>query len=238
MNKGKINQNSVRDFYNHIPEIWPEYDLWHQYSNKTIKDFLYKHMFLKDCYTLNAGSAGNTYGLPYKMHHVDICDEKISNLPNSTVASIEDLPFHSDSFGGIICVGSVINYCDAVSVISEFARVAKTSAKLILEFESSSGFEYRKQASYNKDATIVTVDFLGQPHTQWLYSENYLKEILSDNNWKIEVSYRFHILSSLILSITKNESYSSQFAKFDNKLQHFPYINRHSNNIVFLCEKL
>ena len=72
--------------------------------------------------------------------------------------------------GSIVCVGSVINYCDAGTVIAEFSRLSKPGAVLVLEFESSGGFEYRKRACYKESATVVTVQFQGSAHTQWLYS--------------------------------------------------------------------
>lgn len=53
-----------------------------------------------------------------------------------------DLPFAENSIDNILCVGSVLNYCDAIAAISEFNRVLKYNGHLILEYESSWGFEY------------------------------------------------------------------------------------------------
>ena len=47
-----------------------------------------------------------------------------------------DLPFAENSIDNILCVGSVLNYCDAIAAISEFNRVFKYNGHLILEYES------------------------------------------------------------------------------------------------------
>ncbi len=103
-----------------------------------------KNKFAENSYVLNARSGGNSYNLKCKQHHVDIADKKISHLELFTVSSIENLPFNDDCFDGIICVGSVINYCDAMQTISEFSRVLKRNDILIIEFENSYGYEFIK----------------------------------------------------------------------------------------------
>ena len=121
-----------------------------------------------------------------EMVHVDIAEKKLVGIPNAVVSSIESMPFPNGRFDSIVCVGSVINYCDAGAVVAEFSRVAKPGAVLILEFENSGGFEYRKEACYKESAAVVTVQFQGVAHTQWLYSVPYIKSLLKAHCFSIE----------------------------------------------------
>lgn len=75
-----------------------------------------------------------------------------------------------NSIDNILCVGSVLNYCDAIAAISEFNRVLKYNGHLILEYESSWGFEYIGKKCYKSDACIITTEYIEKEHTQWLYS--------------------------------------------------------------------
>ena len=78
---------------------------------------------------LNAGSGGSIYnGISGKFFHVDISDKFIKELPNSYVASIENLPFNTNFFDTAICVGSVINYCDALTALSEICLLYTSDA--------------------------------------------------------------------------------------------------------------
>ena len=227
-----------RSFYETVPKVWPDDDMWHTYSRKQIEKYIQKQSFQKDGYILNAGSGGNDYEISYRMHHVDIAKNKIEHLPNATVASIEALPFDSEIFTDIICVGSVLNYCDAVSAISELSRVLKKTGRLILEFESSWGFEHINTYAYEKDAEIVSLNYFGQFQSQWLYSYNYIRKIIKGLNYEIKDIYRFHIISGLHYNIYHSENKAAPLAMFDCILRYMPFLNRHSNNIMLTCIKL
>ena len=60
------------------------------------------------------------------------------------------MPFESDKFDYIICVGSVINYIDDFASLSEFYRVLKKNGILIFEYENSKGYEYLGKEDLNK----------------------------------------------------------------------------------------
>ena len=144
-----IDHDKVRKFYERVEEIWPKEDLWHMHSYKELNAFLHNLCFSPNAYILNAGSGGNDYGLPHKMHRLDIAENKISNFENHTVGNIELMPFSGKKFTDIICVGSVINYSDAMTAIAELARVLIKKGRLVLEFESSGGYGYRGSKAYN-----------------------------------------------------------------------------------------
>lgn len=187
---------------------------------------------------MNAGSGGNAYEIDCEMTHVDIADEKLKGIPNAVVASIEATPFPDETFDGIICVGSVINYCDAGKVIHEFHRVLKAGGKLYLEFESSWGYEYRGKLPYGASAQVVTVQFQGSDHAQWLYSLPYITALLKASSFKVTDVYAYHIFSALALNVLKDESKAVKYAKFDKVGRKLPWVAKHANNFILTCVKL
>lgn len=238
---GRLNQldeNQVRNFYEAVPSVWPDDDMWHMYSRKQIEKYIQKRIIRKDGYILNAGSGGNDYGINFRMHHVDIAKNKIEHLPNATVASIESLPFNNETFSEVICVGSVLNYCDAVTAIAEISRVLKKSGRLILEFENSWGFEHINTPAYKKDAEIALLNYCGQYQSQWLYSYNYISTILKGLGFKLVDIYRFHIISGLHYNKYHDENKAAPLAKLDGVFRYIPFVNKHSNNIILSCFKL
>lgn len=235
----RVDLDEIRDFYNNASEIWAPNDHWHLWSRKQIQNFIDKIDFTHCNLVLNAGSAGNDYGVrSKKMIHIDIAEDTLRGVPNSVVGNIEHLPFEDELFDGIICVGSVINYCDALAVISEFSRVSKPGANVIIEFENSAGYEYRKTSAYKQPATTVTVKFQGKDHTQWLYSISYIKALLLEYGFEIKRLFPFQIMSSLILSITKDETASVRYARFDNLVRKLGPVAMHANNMIVYCKKL
>lgn len=234
----KLDINEVRDFYNTTKAIWAPTDYWHQWSYNQIKKYLSKLKISPQEHVLNAGSGGNSYNINCDMIHVDIAEEKLKSIPNAVVSTVENMPFTSSIFNRVICVGSVINYCDASATITEFSRVLKTNGILILEFENSGGFEYKGTPIYNKSAGVVTVKFQGKNHKQWLYSLPYIKALLKANSFSIENIFAYQICSSLALHLCGNESKAVKYARFDCMARKIPQIAAHANNYIICCKKL
>ena len=233
-----VDLNEVKKFYNQVPEIWAPTDIWHQWSRSQIQKYLNAVPFSRQGNILNAGSGGNDYGITCKeMVHVDVAEEKLKGIENAVISSVESMPFPDSRFDSIICVGSVINYCDAGAVISEFSRVSKSGATLVLEFENSGGYEYRKKACYKESAAVVTVQFQGSAHTQWLYSVPYIKSLLKVHHFSIQDVYPYHICSSLALSLNGLEEKSTRFAQFDTLVRKIPLFAAHANNYIIRCKK-
>lgn len=233
----KLDQDKVKNFYNKVSNVWGNHDPWHDYSQKVISSYINKQAFFQNSIVLNAGSAGNSYNIDCKtMYHVDIADEKIKNVENAVVASIENLPFNDESFDNILCVGSVLNYCDALAAISELSRVLKSNGNLILEYESSWGFEYVGKECYKKDACIITTEYIETQHTQWLYSPVYISTILKSCGFFIKNKYPFHILDGL-LSKFMNDQLAVRFTQLDKFIGKCPFWKKHGNNIILCCIK-
>lgn len=234
----KIKTEEVKEFYEQIEKVWPEDDQWHQYSRSQIYHYISTMKYEKDAYILNAGSGGSNYGLSQKMMHVDIAENKITGFPEHIVSSVENMPFKKNTFNDIICVGSVINYCDAIATIHEFSRVIVPNGSLILEFESSWGYEHRKNSSFKQDADIVQLPYFGELHSQWLFAPKYISNILNTEGFRINNEYRFHYLSGISFSKYHDENKAIRYVKFDSLCKRIPFVRQHSNNVIFSCTKL
>ena len=236
MNNFKI--EDIKKYYDEADEIWPISDKWHKKTNTTILRYLKTIRWSPDSYVLNAGSGGSDYGLPYRFHHVDISSNRMDDIPLFTRANIEHLPFDNATFDNCICVGSVLNYCDAVAALSELSRVLKTNGELVLEFENSWGYRYRGTKDYGVSASVVTIDFRNTAHTQWIYSDKYISSLCAQYGFAMISKKNFHILSSLVLSLSKDETRASRYFYLDNVTAFMPLLSRHGNNIIYRLKKV
>lgn len=234
----KLNQEKIKSFYNNVTDVWWTQDPWHDYSKAVISSYINHKDIFENSIVLNAGSAGNSYGIKcHLMYHVDIADEKIKNIENAVIASIEKLPFENLFFDNILCVGSVLNYCDALTAISELSRVLKQNGNLILEYETSWGFEYIHKDCYKKDACIITTEYIEKEHKQWLYSPKYILKILKAYNFNVVEKYPFHISDGLF-SKFMNDQLSVNLVQIDKLLCKLPFFKEHGNNLILHCKKI
>lgn len=231
----KLNLSETKQFYEAAENVWSN-SYWYQYSYNFIWNYLHKSPITKCNYILNAGSAGNNYGITCRMHHIDIAENKINDCTEYTIGSIECIPFNENYFDGAICVGSVINYTDAITSISELIRVVSPNGIIILEFENSNSLEYLFTKEHKKDASLISTDYLGKNQKQWIYSYNYIMSIIeSYKNIKILDITGFHIIDSLF---AKNESIAKKFNKFDKFFNSHVATKKLSGNIIVTLKKL
>jgi ubiquinone/menaquinone biosynthesis C-methylase UbiE len=237
-----INLEDVAKKYNRLDKIWDDNDKWHLWTKSAIDRFVKKSLDhvggCKGLRILNAGSAGYSYNIPEEnILHVDIARDKIAHLPNSIVADIHNLPLREVDFDLILCVGSVINYCDPVQVVQEFERVSKKGGYLILEFENSFTLELVGTRDFNKRVVLVKSFHNGEPEKLWYFSENYIKELAKLAGYRIVLVDRIHILSPLIYRITHNETTAAMFARWDGFCSRIPLVRQFSSNSMFLLFK-
>ena len=233
-----MQEKSAKELYSLLEKVWPENNRWYDYTKKSISKFIYKNLSTilnKDSIYLNAGSGGSNYELLGTCYHVDIASNLIKNFQHSYVCSIEKLPFCDNFFDAIICVGSVINYCDPYPSIIELARTLKPGGLLIIEFERSNTAELFGKRGYGKAASMQRYNYLGQVHTLWLYSESHIKQLLLHNHMRIIRIQRFHICSALANRLTGNEEASGKFCKYDYLFKPISYVSAH--NAILLCIK-
>jgi len=215
MDNADIDKEKVKKFYENVDTVWPKNNKWHFVNQKEIVKFIRKLNLKQNYNILNAGSGGNNYELDIDMYHVDIAENKISKYQYYIVSNIEKMPFTNEYFDVALCVGSVINYCDAIATIHELSRVIKHKGLLILEFENSFSFEFKNTDAFKSNASVITTTYFNKPHIMWVYSLDYIISILSNYNFIIDKVYSYHILSSLIYYYTKNENKSAKYAIFD-----------------------
>lgn len=241
-NNNKIDLNSVKNMYNEMQEIWPRGDLWYQYTYSQISRFLKKvskkYNFTKNMDILNAGSGGNSYDVPGKHYHVDIAEQKLKNIPNSYIENIENLSFPNKKFDVCICVGSVLNYCDALAALAEISRVLKHGGILILDYDQSHSFEFIGTPYFNQKACIIETFNSGYIDKTWIYSPEYISSILRYNNFNILDTQKYHIITLFIYRITHNENMASAFSKFDKVVSYMPILRNFSCNLILCSQKI
>lgn len=234
-----MKEESAKEIYSALNKVWPENNYWYDYTLERIVSFIVQNFSqMLDCESiyLNAGSGGTTYDIPGCCYHIDIAPNLLKGLTHAYIASVEKTPFASGYFDAAICVGSVLNYCDAYSAITELSRVIKPNGLLILEFERSNTAELWFSKEYGKSSTIQKYEYLNHLHTLWLYSEKYIKNILKNSSFKVIEYKRFHNLSAIINKITKNENFAGRFSKYDSFFKPFSYLMAH--DIILLCQKI
>lgn len=232
----------IANKYDNIETIWNKNDHWHQYTIRVIdafvKEAISKINITDQTVILNAGSGGNTYGIAEQNQiHVDVAGSKIDQLPKHIIADIQNLPIEDASVDIILCVGSVINYCDPVLVISSFGRSLVEGGFLVLEFESSRTFELLGKSSFNKPATLVDTFYYGEKEKLWYFSEQHIITLTRLSGFEVLACKHFHLLSPLIYRLFKNEKVASRFAKLDDLLCRVPILRKISSNIILLLRK-
>lgn len=231
----KLDINETKEFYERAENVWSN-SSWYKYSYSFIYNYIHCSALTKCQYIFNAGSAGNTYDLNCRMHHMDIAKNKIEKCDEYTIGSIESIPLENNTFDGVICVGSVINYTDAIISISELIRIADKNGIIVLEFENSNSFEYLFKKVYKSDATIIDTEYLGNSQKQWIYSYEYITSVIrSFKNIEIVDITGFHILDSLF---AKQESIAKFFNKYEESLNKNAFMKKHAGNIILTLKKL
>lgn len=238
----KIDLNEVAKKYHSRQQIWEPNDKWHLYNHEKIGQFL-NQINLKDSLQnkliLNAGSGGQGYDLPENnMYHFDLVDVNIKDKKNYSIGNIESLPYANGFFDMVLCVGEVINYCDAFKSIHEFSRVLKMGGELILEYESSRTLELIFRKEFNTSSVITQTFFQGRPEMLWYYSENYINSILNEVGMEIVKIERFHILSILVYRITQSSNFSVKFATLDAIARNIPGIKGCASNVIICARKI
>ncbi len=164
-------------------------DDWHTYCGEQTAKIVSDHLktpHSNSRWLLNAGSG--IYELPlesWSVVSIDLFFEPIRNRQLSICASVEHLPFAAATFGGIVCVGEVLGYCDPAKAIPEFARILAPSGKLLLDFGSTFSSRHWFSHSYGRAADQTVVPYNGSMERIWNYSPAYLASLLHSYGFEI-----------------------------------------------------
>jgi SAM-dependent methyltransferase len=220
-------------------EASPFETLWYNIAEERIYRRLRKWLKNKinaKTLILNAGSGGIDYGIKDgTMVHLDIVDKLVNMHEKHLVASIDSIPCDDNSFDVVICVGSVLNYTDIILGIKELCRVLKPSGTLILEFERSNSAEFIFTKNRHQNVAFCDEKYGNQRHKYWVFDEKFVLYTLEHYGMNCKKKFRFHIVSSLILRITKSEKLAARFAFFDYCCQLFSY--GLASNVIFCLKK-
>jgi len=176
-------------------------DGWHAYSGKKAAEFLANNLPRPEIslnWLLNAGAGVYEVGSgEWNEVAVDLFAAPILNRKYAVCASNECLPFQSGSFGGIVCVGEVMAYCDPATALREFARVLAPEGTLICDFGSTRSIRYWFKSPYGRATDLVTDQYNGTPERTWIYDPCYIHDLLTDAGFYIKARLGTHTWSAL-----------------------------------------
>ena len=217
------NTDHVRSLYNAVKETWPADDPWHTYTHNYITQRVqsYLNKIHSEALVLNAGAGDTRYCTSATVYDVDIAENKLQNSLHPFVSNIESLPFVDSSFDCVVCVGSVLNYCDFYAALSQLIRVLKPGGTLCIEYERSQSAEFLLTKNYNINVFSKIYSYNGQQHRLWLYSDSYVLQYLKSQHIDVVSRHYFHGVSSLVARFTKDEPRASKLAKYDH---YFPWL--------------
>lgn len=236
--KSLLDTDYIKTFYNTMSSAWPK-DYYNVYTKKFLINYITSHLstISSNSKILNAGSGGTVYNIPGTFYHLDIAENRIKHLQNYTVGSIEKLPYKSNFFDYIICVGTVINYAQKVeNAFQEFNRVLKTNGKIIVEYERChSGLIPAKDR--NQDKFLFLHEYFDMKHENYLYSDKFINNLLSKNNFSILQQTKFQSILPLIAQITMKETIMKKWIHTDYFFRKIPFLNSLSHNRILYCKK-
>lgn len=231
-------EEQAQSLYNKVKKVWPD-NCWYTYTHNMILDFIYKYrsLFSSNSSIINAGSGDAVYDLKGTIYNVDLAENLLKNLENAVVASIENIPYEDDKFDSAICVGSVVNYCNVLTALEELSRVLKQKSIMILEYERSQTGELFFTKEYNQNSSLQIYDYNNQyGHKLWLYSDQYIDNILIECGFKIVDCLYFHTFSAVANRFINNEVKAGKFAKMDKILLN-TIKRKAAHNRIILCER-
>jgi len=237
-----INLEDVRKFYNLLPRVYEPSDSWHNITRDWVRRFIsvqhHRIERLEQCRILNAGSGGEGCTFPeHLVYNLDIAEARLHKNNRSFIGDVHSPPFEDAFFDVSVCVGSVLNYCDAATAISALSRVTKESGYLFIEFETSCSLDLSFTSDFMKPAVLVDTFYNGHSVRLWAYSERYIRSILLANGFAILEESRCHFASPLAYKVTKNSNISAHFSKFDPFISRIPLLRQFCSNVIFFCRK-
>lgn len=238
-------KSHAKNLFEQIKDPWPLDDPWSQHTKRSIAEFVNEVAATRLALsggvnppTLNVGSHGNVYGLSAENHfHVDIAEKSLKGIRLACIADVERLPFGSETFDIVLCVGSVINYCSAAAAIFELARVLKPGGQLLLEFETSDSLEFAFTRDLGRDVTTVRTFYNGTLEQIYVYSRRYVTGALKANGLTIYRSSSMHLVSPLVYRAVRSERVAARFSGFDKLASKVPLLRDYSANVLMAAQK-
>lgn len=236
----KLAREAVRRRYNQL--LINTSDPWHDYTAKAIREQLkvwHEPLFSnRECLVLNAGSGGDDLGVcPPEAIHLDLAEQRLKDTQRAIIASVESIPLPAQSVGTIICVGSVINYCDPAAAIVEFGRIACSGAWMAVEFESSRSGELLCRRGFGSAAVVVRTFYGDSEEVVWVYRPPYIESLLSAAGFRVVERVPIHIVSPWLLLFTRLPAVASRAGELDRRFSSTSFLTRWASNHLWLCRR-
>lgn len=230
-----ISYKKIRDFYNKHNNCWAN-DLFSQMTTNFIDDYVNKIIRNLDekSVILNAGSGGKKYDTLLQQFHLDIAENTLTNVKNAFVGNIVDMPFDDNSFDCVICVGTVINYCEIERAIEEIKRVSKDDSILILEYERS-GSGLLPKRTRNQESIVFYHNYFNEEHSNLLYSDIYVKRALNKYGFIVKKHKRFNTVIPFFERFL-SEKTAHRLVFLEPLFRSIPIINLYSHNEIMICK--
>jgi SAM-dependent methyltransferase len=230
----ELDPQTVQRFYNRTQG--PPWDRWHDHQSSELARFLAQVPDRPGHY-LNLGSGG-TPDLGSRRHiNIDVALRPLRAMHRAVLASAESLPFGPAQFSTVICVGSVLNYCDAARLLFEASRVLAPRGLFVLEYERSDSIEYLGTSHYRRAATLARVALQGAEHLLWLYSDSYVSQLLRTAGLRIVRRRYFHVASAIAHRFLEDQERSAAWAAWDFALAGVPLLRGLASNVILSCER-
>lgn len=232
--------DEVRNFYCAVSSVYPESDRWHAATHRWVSSFVQREWAVCQASGsgrwLNLGSAGESHGIRERhLLHVDLQPRWFTQAQQYVIADVQSLPFADASFDGCLCVGSVINYCDAARVIGEVARVVRPGGTLVLEFESSGSWELLWQRGFRNYAAVMYTFYQGQSIRLWAYAPEYIRRLLCNNGFSIIRQDYKHCLSTIALLGCRSPNVAARLHVLDNLAARWNWARAGASNVICAC---
>jgi SAM-dependent methyltransferase len=151
---------------------------------------------------------------------------------------VEEMPFSNESFDFVICVGSVLNYCDPTRCLSEISRILKPQGLLVLEYERSASAEFVWQRGFGSSACRFRTFFGSETTFIWAYSDSFVNGILALNQFVLVRSKWFHCLSALALALLRRPERAAHLMPFDGLLSKLRIATAVASNRILVAQKI
>jgi hypothetical protein len=233
----------VRSAYNDSAEIWDMTDRWHAWAKGQIEIEMsaVSNELKARCYpaslVVDVGSAGNPYGLgDVQRIDIDLAEKRLAGCTRPICANIESLPLRSRVSDLTVCVGSVLNYASLEESILELHRITKVGGAAIFQLELSNASEFIGHSAYAADAAFVTTFYRGEEKL-WVYSDSYIKRVLIGAGFSLVRVRYYHILSSMILRLTRRPNFATAFAPLDHLWSYSRAAGSWADSGIYVCSR-
>jgi SAM-dependent methyltransferase len=188
---------------------------------------------------LNAGCGGNDYGISAGRLcvNLDLSHRQCRKMKAGVVADIEVMPFESDAFDAVLCVGAVINYSDPYTAVPELLRVTRNGGLLLIDFETSNTAELLFSRDWASRVSVVERNYAGRLDKTFLFSVDHVRRIIEGRGANIIATCHYHTTTALWHRVRPKAKLPRLILSTDELLSRLPGFRTISSNVIFACQK-